>query len=275
MYSTADSSVPCPGFADYHLHTALCGHAVGSMEAYVQQAVDSELTEIGFSDHLPLGPDRKQGHTMALFEMERYLQEISGLRQRYPQLRILVGGELGLYHGFEDDLQDLLDRFPLDYVIGSVHYFGESFVFGTPELSWTPRKRRREIGSCFELYRLGICSGLMTVIGHLDALTSLFPGEETAVIEGAERVLSEAAARGTILELNTSGLRKSGGVMFPAPPLLREAGRRNVPVWLGSDAHAPDQVGSAFGEAHALLGACGYTRRSLSKEGMHVFYPPF
>ena len=37
---------------DYHVHTSLCNHAEGVMEAYIQKAVDIGLKEICFLDHL-------------------------------------------------------------------------------------------------------------------------------------------------------------------------------------------------------------------------------
>src|SRR6266571_3299183 len=42
---------------DYHMHTPLCKHAQGPMEAYVERGIELGLREIGFSDHNPL-PNR-------------------------------------------------------------------------------------------------------------------------------------------------------------------------------------------------------------------------
>ena len=39
---------------DYHLHTSLCGHASGEIDAYLEQALKLGIEEIGFSDHYPL-----------------------------------------------------------------------------------------------------------------------------------------------------------------------------------------------------------------------------
>lgn len=273
MYCESESRHGLFRFADYHLHTARCGHASGSMEEYVRQAVDSGVSDVGFSDHLPLGPDRRHGHTMAMFEMDSYLEEIADLRQRYPRVRILSGGEVGLYAGFEDDLQELCDRFPLDYIIGSVHYFADSFVFGDQDCHMSRQKRQHEIHACFDLYRRGVESSLIDVIGHLDAVRCLFPDDDEIISEGAATVLEAAAARGTILELNTSGLRKSAGAMFPSLPLLERACSAGVPVCLGSDAHTPDQVGSAFLTAVSLVSSAGFARQAVSKAGLLVSLP--
>ena len=39
--------------ANYHTHTARCGHAAGTEDEYVQQAIQSGLKILGFSDHTP------------------------------------------------------------------------------------------------------------------------------------------------------------------------------------------------------------------------------
>ena len=37
--------------ANYHTHTYLCGHAVGDVEDYVNEAIRLGYTELGMSDH--------------------------------------------------------------------------------------------------------------------------------------------------------------------------------------------------------------------------------
>ena len=39
--------------ANYHTHTARCGHAEGTDEEYVLAAIERGFDEMGFSDHVP------------------------------------------------------------------------------------------------------------------------------------------------------------------------------------------------------------------------------
>lgn len=39
--------------ANYHTHTWRCGHAEGSEQDYIQQAIKAGLKTLGFSDHTP------------------------------------------------------------------------------------------------------------------------------------------------------------------------------------------------------------------------------
>ena len=72
--------------------------------------------------------------------------------------------------------------------------------------------------------------------------------------EEAARCLREA---GVTIELNTSGLRKRVLETYPNLPFLRAIAAHAVPVTLGSDAHAPGQVGMDFDVALRLLARAG------------------
>ena len=40
--------------SNYHSHVALCGHAEGTVEDYVKEAIKHNFEEIGISDHAPI-----------------------------------------------------------------------------------------------------------------------------------------------------------------------------------------------------------------------------
>ena len=39
---------------DYHTHNERCGHATGTIENYILEAIDKNLDEIGITDHFPV-----------------------------------------------------------------------------------------------------------------------------------------------------------------------------------------------------------------------------
>lgn len=39
---------------DLHNHTILCNHATGSVDEYVQKAIELEIDVYGFSEHAPM-----------------------------------------------------------------------------------------------------------------------------------------------------------------------------------------------------------------------------
>lgn len=63
------------------------------------------------------------------------------------------------------------------------------------------------------------------------------------------------------MEVNTSGLIKGVFEVHPAPVVLDWAAERGVRLTMGSDAHAPDQVGQHFDAVRGMLRRKGF--RSL------------
>lgn len=235
--------------SDYHIHTALCKHATGSMEEYVQQAIKIGLNEIAFTDHIPLPDEFDLAHRMHPSQIETYLSEIRKLQDKYPQISILCGIEADYYEGFENYLQDFLATYPFDIVIMSVH-----FIKGWPENNWAfsyyfPDKTLTQIYSEYlEAVLKGIQTGLFDIIGHLDLIKS---EEQSLVSENSNQIieiLQVAKKKNMAIEINSSGLRKDIEETYPSfdiLPLIEESG---LPMTFGSDAHAPEQVGLYFNQ---------------------------
>ena len=83
--------------ANYHTHTARCGHAEGTDEAYVRAAIAQGFEELGFSDQVPW--PYRSGYThprvrMHIDRLDEYVSSIRALADRYAdQIRVRVGFE--------------------------------------------------------------------------------------------------------------------------------------------------------------------------------------
>ncbi len=232
---------------DYHIHTKLCKHASGEMEEYVEQAIKKGLAEIAFTDHIPLPQNFDLKHRMAMTEIEFYLNQIEKLKSRYREITILTGIEADFYHGFENFLASFLERFPFQIVILSVH-----FIQHWPAGNWVfkydfPDRSLREVYADYlNALKDGIKTSLFNVIGHLDLIKKdgqpLLKHNRTQVIE----LLRLAQKHRMVVEINTSGLRKEINEPYPHQSLWPLLAEFELPVTLGSDAHAPNQVAFAF-----------------------------
>ena len=73
---------------NYHTHTPRCNHAVGSEEEYVEKAIESNFSTLGFSDHCPL-PDINDARIaimrMAESEIDSYVYAIETLKKIYKR----------------------------------------------------------------------------------------------------------------------------------------------------------------------------------------------
>jgi histidinol-phosphatase (PHP family) len=112
---------------------------------------------------------------------------------------------------------------------------------------------------------------IANVLGHLDLIKiHLRPDEavETPAIRTkVTGVLETMRDRTVALDINTRGLIKPCQAIYPADWILAEAQRIGVPVTLGDDSHAPDQVGARLDQAVLALRRAGYTHKCLVRAG--------
>ena len=71
--------------------------------------------------------------------------------------------------------------------------------------------------------------------------------------------LDAIAAAGSLVEINTSGLRRPAQEPYPSLRLLAGARKRGIGITFGSDAHRAQDVAAGFAEALALAESAGYT----------------
>ena len=260
---------------DYHMHTELCGHASGSIDEYVLEAVRKNLNEIGFSDHAPLPEGLREGITMLPEETESYIALIENKRQEYKdQIEIKVGFEIDF------PLTDAFDRKYLndtrmDYLIGSCHFLGD-WAFDHPDN--IDGFINRDIDNIYREY-YGIISdliqsGYFNIIGHFDLVKKFGNRSRADFSETIEKLALKIVEKNNFaVEVNTAGLRKPVAEMYPADSILDIFYRKNVPITLGSDAHKPEEVGYFFNEAIAKLKRAGYRKIiGFSKKQMYEIH---
>jgi histidinol-phosphatase (PHP family) len=250
--------------ADYHIHTSLCGHAEGEPREYVERAIKLGMTEMGFSDHLPLLAGWEPGFTMRREDLDGYVTTVQDLAAEYAaEIRILLGIEVDYLVAIEESVLALLAQYPFDYAIGSVHELADGFIFD--------HARNRDAISVrgvdavylesYALIERAAATRAFRILGHLD-LAKKFghrPDDAEAVAAAASSALRAVKQAGAAIELNTAGWRKPVGEAYPAPDLLAAAADLDIPLTLGSDAHRPDEVGADFARAAALAGEAGYS----------------
>jgi histidinol-phosphatase (PHP family) len=243
---------------DYHIHTRLCGHAIGEPEDYVAEAMRKGLSEIGFADHMPLLHIRDEQLTMAPDELPRYVEMITDLRSSVSEMVIRLGIEMDYIPGQMDEIWDAASGIEFDYVYGAVHYI-DGWDFGDSRhlSSYRGRDPDEAYVRYFELFCEAAREGGFDIMAHPDlvkkhGITTRLSVEE--MYEKAARALREADVA---IEINTSGIRKRAVEVYPSLSFLRACSRHGVPVTLGSDAHSPAQVGMDFDVALRLLASAG------------------
>ncbi len=243
------------GMVDYHMHSIL-SDGKDSYEEMIQQAILKGLNEIGFSDHICLKP---VDWAMRIEDIPVMTRQIQDLKSKYKdQIQIRYGVEVDYLPGYEDEIREIIENIPVDYVIGSVHFIGD-WNFDTDESlygKWTNDKLYEKY---FHLIKKAAQSDLFDIIGHIDIIKKFRIYPETNQDKLFEETVKIIKDHNLVVELNTGGLDRPCHEFTPSPRILELCYRHHVPVTLSSDAHRAVQIARHYNEATALLFQVGYT----------------
>ncbi len=248
---------------DLHNHTSLCNHASGTMEEYIQVALQKGVDVFGFSCHNPMDFDKK--YRMRFEELSLYLDEILRLKEKYAkEIEILSALEIDFLPPF---MKDSLFDLPLDYRIGAVHFLGD-WGFDNPQ--FIREYSKRDINECwvqyFQATEMLANSGKFDIVAHMDLLKVFkhYPTRDLRrEIESALRAIKRA---NMCVELNASGFRKEVGEQYPSREILEMCYALEIPITFGSDAHTKEQIFFKREELERLAREVGYTKCALYRQ---------
>jgi histidinol-phosphatase (PHP family) len=259
---------------DYHMHTALCKHAEGEVADYRSAAKLLGIPEICFVDHAPNPDGYDPKHRMNLNEFCNY-QEIVGALMDHQSPHVLFGVEADYYRGCETFLEKWLEIQDFDLVLGSVHFI-EEWGFDNPAVKqvWNSVDITETWRAYFKLVTKLAETRLFDVVSHLDIPKKFgYRPSDKDIKEMVQPVLDRVAAAGMGMELNTSGLRKPVGEIYPSALIVSLARERDIPICFGSDAHNPQEVGKDFPAALQLARDAGYTHYFRSRKRKITLFP--
>jgi histidinol-phosphatase (PHP family) len=131
------------------------------------------------------------------------------------------------------------------------------------QVVWKSVERSAEIWNrYYELLLEFVSEGGFEIIGHFD-LPKKFgsrPPETERIDSLIDDILTVAADNHIVMELNTAGLRKPVGEIYPSQEILRKARKKGVGITFGSDAHSPCEVAANFAEAIQLAKESGFDK---------------
>lgn len=250
---------------DLHTHHERCGHAAGTVEDYINAAIAKGLNVIGISDHSPYFGHRDNhpfpNIAMAASEFPFYVEEVLRLKQKYSdKIEVLLGIESDFFPEHAEAYRRIYEKYPFDYIIGSVHHTEGVSIFNKNR--WKKLNRTQQI-AVKETYYGQIAhsakSGMFDVLGHVDAMKAYYPAFSDLQTEAVEQTLKVIGEAGIAIEINTSGKTKAVGGWYPSEQILEMALHYGVAVTFGSDAHVTDRVADEWDEVRDKLKHIGFT----------------
>jgi len=250
---------------NYHTHTYRCNHAKGTPDDYIRTAIASGYAEIGMSDHTPWPKKQFDDERvrMSVAELGDYVASVVEARAKYKdQIHVLVGLECEYHPLYVDWLKEIVEEYPLDYlIIGNhadyslpyLHYFYSSY---TPE----------DILEYARMTVKGMETGLFSYLAHPEVAMHHYPVFDTACQKASEMLCEAAVAMDMPVEYNLLGVRRQagdrakGGLGYPYHRFWDIAAKKGCKAILGMDAHDPEHLRDTqmFAHGRAWLEARGF-----------------
>ena len=106
---------------NFHTHNYRCEHARGTVDDYVQKAIENGYTELGISDHAPV-PKYYTKNRMKMEDFEGYLKEIEDAKQKNKdKIKIYKSVEIEYFPEFSSYYRELQTK--LDYLVLGLHAY--------------------------------------------------------------------------------------------------------------------------------------------------------
>lgn len=257
---------PGPGFdVSYHNHSDMSDGG-SSIESMCRAAKAAGLREFGMSDHwvIPPSPDTNADDwRMAPARLDEYVEKLLALKKELDcgSFTLRLGLEVDFFFENYAEVVKDLEAYPLDYLIGSVHYSG-TFPIDHIIDEWLPLSEEEKENICEEYWKKlegAAQCGLYTFIGHLDLPKKFGLIDNAAYLPHAVKVLDAVQKSGKAIELNTAGWFKECAEQYPSSAMLQEACSRRIPVIVNADAHHRDHVKRNFSEGARVLKEAGFS----------------
>lgn len=263
---------------DYHTHThfSFDGDPAATHDAMCRRALEIGLDHIAFTDHCDVNGE-VEGY-YAPYDADQAFTAMMEVKEKYKgRLNVVCGIELGNATQYPAEARAALDAHPYEFVIGSLHNLRDvpDFCFLNYEQMPDPLIARLFDRSLDEIIEMAQFPGITTV-GHITYMHRYITlaGKKLDFkphYDKIEHLYRTIIDRDIALELNVSTLWKGLGIAMPTMELLKlykDCGGRLVTI--GTDAHAPVNLGKAIRKGYAILETVGFHEVVTIENGQRV-----
>ncbi len=252
--------------ADFHMHTHFSGDSDATVRSMLDAALERGMEAVCITDHMDedYPEDSETGVNPFLFDLDQYFQDLRRVKKEYAdRLDLRIGVELGLQPHLGDRYRRMTEKYPFDFVIGSLH-----LIHGMDPYDGVIFEGRSDR----EVYREAFQATLenldqvkdFDVLGHLDYVVRYGRNQALeysyqAFSDEIDEILKKLINMGKGIEMNMGGFKYGLGFCNPHPDVIRryrELGGEIITV--GADAHKPEHVAFDFEKAGDILRNCGF-----------------
>ncbi len=266
---------------DYHVHIENIDYTPESLNKFIKKAQDEGIEEMGISEHNYRFKETSNIYTTEYFKerqgpsIKEYFELLSDAKLNGRRLKRST--EVDFLPGLESKLEKFINDYDFDYVIGSVHWL-EDWGFDVPYMKdiWDKVDLKETyMQYFFSIYKM-IDSQLFDIVGHFDVI-KVFGYEpeifDAELISAVEKIVQKIKDNDMCVEINTAGLRKPVGKIYPKKKWLELFYKADIPIVISSDAHYPEHVGADFDKAISLAKEVGYDKVAVFENKKYKLVP--
>ncbi|MCY3772655.1 MAG: histidinol-phosphatase HisJ family protein [Gemmatimonadetes bacterium] len=235
-----------------------------TMHMFAASAADHGVQEITITEHVYHFVqakdivDRPWSDALCFYDMDYYVELLQSARRE--GLPIKTGIEMDYIEGKEPVIERIVEGYPWDFVLGSVHWIGDwGFDLASMADEWDRRSVDQAYRDYFRLLGQAVQTGCFDSMSHPDLIKLRGHMPEGDVSDLYETFAEQVSGQeGLCVEISSAGIRKPVGRIYPERPLLEACARRGISITTASDAHFVEDIGRDFDQVKSLASACGY-----------------
>lgn len=246
---------------DYHMHSKYSFDCETAVEDICETAIKRGMREIAITDHMDIFSDKPYEY---ILDCEKCYGELWKIKEQYAErLKVIVGVELGQPQANPKEAKAFLERYPVDFVIGSVHNMEDdvdAYDLNYREVDY------HEVMRNYVQWLIDMARDFdFDVMGHV-TYPSRYVYEQigqrvdfSEYYDQYEVLFRMLIEKGRGIELNMSGVARGLNETMPTMDLLRmyqKLGGEIVTV--GSDAHIAEHVGLVSEQGMQMLTEAGF-----------------
>jgi histidinol-phosphatase (PHP family) len=237
---------------DTHLHTEFSHDSRMRISEVIEKAREINFGVV-VTEHIDLNyPDPLAFN----LDVEGYLQTY----EKYRSDRLLLGIEVGMGICEVVENRELIEKYPFDYILGSIHVIGNMDIYD--EVFYTGRTKMDVYNHYFDAMAECVQGyNYIDSLGHIDYIARYAKFEDKEIYyedftDRIDRILTIIAKNEKCLEINTRRLGNEIVIqnLIPIYKRFYDLGGRWVTI--GSDAHHPGDIGKHFSTALQMADYC-------------------
>ena len=261
---------------DYHTHTRFSfdGDPAATHDAMCRRALEIGLTDLAFTDHFDVNAE-VEGLYDFPYDADAAFASMMEVKEKYKgRLNVICGLELGNAPQYPEEAQRALAAHPYEYVIGSLHNLKDVPDFCYMNFAHMSMNQIRRLfdRALDETIEVAATPGI-TTLAHITYMHRYITLAGKAFdfkpyFDKLEHLYRTVIDRDIALEINVSTLWKGLGISMPTMELLKlytDCGGKLITI--GSDAHAPENLGKAIRKGYAILETVGIREVVAIRDG--------